>query len=89
MTHAVDVPQWRPTDSDIANARVTDFAKFVQNRTGATLSDYQSLWQWSVDDPSAFWDALWEYFDLGDPPDRVLESSDMPGARWFPGVRLN
>jgi acetoacetyl-CoA synthetase len=89
MTHAVDVPQWRPTDSDIANARVTDFAKFVQNRTGATLSDYQSLWQWSVDDPSAFWGALWEYFGLGDPPDRVLDSSNMPGARWFPGVRLN
>ncbi|MBE1550110.1 acetoacetyl-CoA synthetase [Mycobacterium sp. OAS707] len=89
MTHAVDVPQWEPTESDIANARVTDFAKFVQNRIGATLPDYKSLWQWSVDDPAAFWGALWEYFDLGDPPDRILDSADMPEARWFPGVRLN
>ncbi|MBP1817661.1 acetoacetate--CoA ligase [Mycobacterium sp. OAE908] len=89
MTHAVDIPQWEPTESDIANARVTDFAKFVQNRIGATLPDYQSLWQWSVDDPAAFWGALWEYFGLGDPPDRILDSADMPGARWFPGVRLN
>ncbi len=51
--------------------------------------DYQSLWQWSVDDPAAFWGALWEYFELGDPPDRVLDNQEMPGARWFPGVRLN
>jgi acetoacetyl-CoA synthetase len=89
MTHAVDVPQWRPTERDIADARVTDFAKFVQKRTGAALPDYRSLWQWSVDDPAAFWGALWEYFDLGDLPDRILDNADMPGARWFPGVKLN
>jgi acetoacetyl-CoA synthetase len=89
MTQAVDVPQWQPTESDVANARVTDFARFVQERTGAALPDYHSLWQWSVDDPAAFWGALWEYFDLGDPPDRILDDAEMPGARWFPGVQLN
>jgi acetoacetyl-CoA synthetase len=89
MTDAVDVPQWEPTESDIANARITDFARFVQKRTGAALPDYQSLWQWSVDDPAAFWGALWEYFDLGDRPDRILDDAEMPGAQWFPGVRLN
>jgi acetoacetyl-CoA synthetase len=89
MTHDVDVPQWQPTERDIADARVTDFARFVQQRTGAHLPDYQALWQWSVDDPAAFWGALWEYFELGELPDRVLENAEMPGARWFPGVRLN
>ncbi|MFG1931629.1 acetoacetate--CoA ligase [Mycobacterium sp. NPDC048908] len=89
MTHAVDVPQWQPTQRDIADARVTDFARFVEQRTGGTLSDYQSLWRWSVDDPGAFWGALWDYFGLGDAPARVLENDAMPGARWFPGVRLN
>ena len=82
-------PQWEPTPQDIADARVTDFARFVRRRTGAPMPDYQSLWQWSVDDPAAFWGALWEYFELGDPPDRVLDNPEMPGARWFPGVRLN
>ena len=82
-------PQWEPTPQDIADARVTDFARFVRRRTGAPIPDYQSLWQWSVDDPAAFWGALWEYFELGDPPDRVLDNPEMPGARWFPGVRLN
>ena len=64
MTHAVDVPQWQPTERDIADARVTDFARIVAQRTGTSLTDYQSLWRWSVDDPAAFWGALWEYFEL-------------------------
>jgi acetoacetyl-CoA synthetase len=92
MTQAPEapaVPQWQPTERDIADARVTDFARFVQQRTGAPIADYQSLWQWSVDDPAAFWGALWEYFELGDLPDRVLDNAEMPGARWFPDVRLN
>ncbi|OBF38633.1 acetoacetate-CoA ligase [Mycobacterium sp. ACS1612] len=89
VTHAVDVPQWQPTQCDIADARVTEFARFVEQRTGAALPDYQSLWQWSVDDPAAFWGALWEFFGLGDAPECVLESAEMPGARWFPGVELN
>jgi acetoacetyl-CoA synthetase len=89
MTHAVEVPQWEPTERDIADARVTDFARFVQQRTGTPMTDYQALWRWSVEDPAAFWGALWEYFELGDPPVRVLENAVMPGARWFPGVRLN
>jgi acetoacetyl-CoA synthetase len=89
MTDAPDVPQWQPTERDISDARVTDFARFVQQRTGAPMTDYQSLWRWSVDDPTAFWGALWEYFELGIPPDRVLDNAEMPGARWFPGVRVN
>jgi acetoacetyl-CoA synthetase len=82
VTH--DSRQWEPTERDVADARVTDFARFVKKSP-----DYRSLWQWSVDDPGAFWGALWDYFDLGDRPDQVLESSEMPGARWFPGARLN
>ena len=89
MTQAVEVPQWQPTEQDIADARVTDFARFVQRRTGANYPDYQSLWRWSVDDPAAFWGALWEYFGLGEPPKSVLDNPEMPGTRWFPGVQLN
>jgi acetoacetyl-CoA synthetase len=86
---AVTKPQWEPTDADVADARVTDFARFVRQRTGLSVPDYRSLWQWSVDDPAAFWAALWDYLEFGDRPDTVLENPRMPGARWFPGTRLN
>jgi len=61
----------------------------VGDRFGVETTDYQSLWQWSTDEPAAFWAALWDYFEFGDRPGTVLESESMPGTRWFPGARLN
>ena len=82
-------PQWVPSERDIAEARVTDFARFVTARTGAETADYHALWRWSVDNLSEFWLALWEYFDLGPIHDEVLPCPEMPNARWFPGTTLN
>ncbi|WP_306365028.1 AMP-binding protein, partial [Nocardia sp. CC227C] len=82
-------PQWVPSEADIEAARITDFARFVERRHGVSVPDYPALWRWSVDDLSGFWKSLWEYFDLGEVPGEVLASTDMPGAQWFPGVRLN
>ncbi|MFI2284450.1 acetoacetate--CoA ligase [Nocardia beijingensis] len=82
-------PQWVPTAADIAAARITDFARFVAERTGVRAADYHALWQWSVEDLAGFWHALWDYFELGDIAGDVLASAQMPGAQWFPGTRLN
>ncbi|MEV6277745.1 acetoacetate--CoA ligase [Nocardia sp. NPDC051832] len=82
-------PQWVPTEADIAAARVTDFARFVEARTGVAAPDYRALWQWSVDDLPGFWHALWDYFELGAIDGEVLASTEMPGAQWFPGTKLN
>uniref|UniRef100_UPI00278C2B5A AMP-binding protein n=1 Tax=Nocardia sp. CC227C TaxID=3044562 RepID=UPI00278C2B5A len=81
--------QWTPSATDIATARITDFARFVTTRTGLELPDYRSLWRWSVDDIAGFWRTVWEYFDLGEVPGPALAEPTMPGARWFPEARLN
>jgi len=81
--------QWVPTGRDIADARVTEFARFAEKRTGNGFSDYHALWRWSVQDIAGFWGALWDYFDVGERGQTVLENSEMPGARWFPGTTLN
>ncbi|MFE1593562.1 acetoacetate--CoA ligase [Nocardia sp. NPDC058705] len=82
-------PQWVPNAHDIASARITDFATFVTARTGIEYPDYQALWQWSVADVEGFWQAVWDYFELGETAGDVLASREMPGAQWFPGTRLN
>ncbi|MCH5641856.1 MULTISPECIES: acetoacetate--CoA ligase [unclassified Gordonia (in: high G+C Gram-positive bacteria)] len=58
---------------------------------------YEALWQWSVDQPAEFWRSLWQFYDLdviaekplAEGADAVLANSEMPGARWFPDIRLN
>ncbi len=83
-------PQWEPTLSGIANARITDFAAFVQRRGGAQPVDYPTLWQWSIDNVDEFWKSVWAYFEIGSPePEVALANGEMPGAVWFPGTQLN
>lgn len=83
-------PQWVPSEADVRDARITEFARFVEARTGTSLSDYHALWQWSVDDVDGFWRAVWEFFEVAPAvPDVALATSDMPGAVWFPGTTLN
>lgn len=84
-------PQWVPTAADIEQARITDFARWVERRTGQSLPDYPSLWRWSVDDLDGFWRCIRDYFDVatGEPSAPALATDTMPGAVWFPGTRLN
>ncbi|MHA3019136.1 acetoacetate--CoA ligase [Mycobacterium sp. BMJ-28] len=76
--------QWEPTPAEIEAAQITDFARFAGQPV-----EYPALWRWSVDEPAAFWGALWRYFDLGELPGAVLGNADLPGAQWFPGTKLN
>lgn len=89
VTVSADQAQWVPTERDVDDAIVTHFARFAEKRTGAEYPDYQTLWRWSVDDIEGFWATLWDYFDLGERAQPVLENAEMPGARWFPGTTLN
>ena len=59
-------------------------------RRGVSLADDKALHRWSVDDLEAFWASVWDWFavDVGR-YDAVLADRSMPGARWFPGARLN
>ncbi|MGW5106402.1 acetoacetate--CoA ligase [Nocardia sp. NPDC004123] len=89
MTEIAAVPQWVPDEGAMAAARITDFGRFVERRYGIHTENYPELWRWSVGDIAGFWRAVWEYFEVGEEPAEVLASSDMPGARWFPGARVN
>ena len=86
-----DTPHWIPSAERVAAAQLTRFHAFARDR-GAPGGDYSSLWQWSVDEPAAFWNAVFDFTgviaDRG--PGPVLRNGDrMPGATWFEGTRLN
>ena len=82
---------WQPTPETIHKAQVTAFMHWLARERSLHFADYDALWQWSVTDIDAFWRAVWDYFDIRalGAPDCALADARMPGATWFPGVRLN
>jgi acetoacetyl-CoA synthetase len=83
---------WEPTAEQIARSNLTAFMQFVGGRNQPAMKRYAELHRWSVDEPEAFWAAVWDFCGVvaGRPYDRVVDDFDrMPGARWFPGARLN
>ncbi|MBL8403218.1 MAG: acetoacetate--CoA ligase [Dechloromonas sp.] len=86
MTYASEAqPLWKPNPQTVGDTRM---AVFMQ-ATGH--GRYADLWQWSVDQPEAFWSTLWDFCGaVGDKGRTVLvDGGKMPGARWFPEARLN
>jgi len=53
------------------------------------FSTYGELWRWSVEDLEGFWGSVWDLYEVGSRPPRVLGSAEMPGAEWFPGAEVN
>ncbi|RBY83914.1 acetoacetate--CoA ligase [Geodermatophilus sp. TF02-6] len=82
---------WTPSPERIERTRLTAFTRFAEERTGRSFDDYAALWRWSTTELEEFWSAVWDFFDVRSsaPYDAVLAEDTMPGARWFPGARLN
>jgi acetoacetyl-CoA synthetase len=72
-------------------SRLADFQRWLSSQGGPTTVRYDELWRWSVDDLDAFWLAVWRYFDIPSDTEPTVALADdaMPGAVWFPEVRLN
>ncbi|MBC7608802.1 MAG: acetoacetate--CoA ligase [Polaromonas sp.] len=64
---------------------------WLQSDRDLQFENYDALWRWSVNDLEAFWQSIWDYFELQSPTPHsaVLLERRMPGARWFPGAQVN
>ena len=53
--------------------------------------DYFALHQWSLDEPAAFWRAVWDFTEIqGDPGETICDDPmALPGCQWFPDATLN
>lgn len=67
------------------------YQNWLRETRGLSFADYDALWRWSTSDLDAFWQSIWDYFDLQSPTPHsaVLASNTMPGAQWFPGAQVN
>ena len=97
-TSPPDEPEvlWRPPADVRSTTRIGAYLGWLERELGLRFTDYSRLWEWSVTDLDAFWGSIWDHFGVqaASPPERVLGNADgsgrgMPGARWFPGSRVN
>jgi len=73
-------------------ANMTRFTDFVNRKYSLRLESYRQLYKWSIERIPDFWATLWEFVDIraSRPCDEVVDDlGKFPGARWFPGAKLN
>lgn len=82
---------WTPTPESKENSNLRKYQNWLKQNKNLNLFEYDQLWQWSVDQVDAFWESLWEYFEIiSEGEYRKVRSSDsMPGIRWFEGTKLS
>ncbi len=85
-------PLWTPDKDRVRQTTLEAFSSWMCSRTGKALRAYDDLHRYSIEDPAAFWSALWDFTkvsgDKGAGP--LLRDADtMPGAQFFPNARLN
>ena len=85
-------PLWSPSPERIAAANLTRFMQEVGAQQGMSLDGYDALYDWSIDQPEAFWRAIWDFCGvIGDGPGAVAlaDGDKMPGAQFFPEAKIN
>ena len=88
---------WRPSPERVRASHLLRFARAVEaagHRWGGQLESepMAAMHDWSIREPSAFWEAVWTYCDIraSRPATAVVDdASRMPGATWFADARLN
>ena len=82
---------WTPSDRMLESSRMGRFIAWLEDQGLGPFADYHALHRWSVEDLETFWQKAWDYCGLvcETPAREVLGKRTMPGAGWFPGMRLN
>jgi acetoacetyl-CoA synthetase len=86
-------PVWKPSPERIERANMNRFVRFVREQTGnEDIRRYSPLYDFSVTHPDKFWPLVWEFCGIrasGEFEPVLVDADKMPGARFFPGLRLN
>ncbi|MBS3898934.1 MAG: acetoacetate--CoA ligase [Dethiobacter sp.] len=83
---------WTPSEERIKHANMTSFMEFINKKYKQSFSTYNDLYNWSVVEYTAFWEAMWEFGEIkaSRSYDHVLINSEvMLTAQWFTGAKLN
>lgn len=80
---------WAPKSGH--RSRLRDFMERANARRGLSMDGYADVHRFSVDEMSAFWEELVDYYDIvgSGLGGAALVEDRMPGAVWYPHAQLN
>ncbi len=89
--HNTHAPSEAHSDAPPFVPQIRLYQNWLRDQRGLTFDNYDALWRWSITDMNAFWQSIWDYFDLQSPTPHTaaLVKNTMPGAEWFSGAQVN
>ena len=85
-------PLWSPSEDRIQQSKLKIFERWLLEQHSLSFDNYESLWQWSVDHPSAFWECCRQFLNIefSHPAQSVVNiDQSIRHAEWFAGAKLN
>ena len=82
---------WEPSEELKREANIGRYIEFLRKEKKLHFETYDDLWTWSVTSLEEFWESVWTFHGIraSEHYHKVLSERKMPGARWFPGAKLN
>jgi len=85
-------PIWQPSDDRIEQTNMAHFMEALEEDWNITIGNFQELYRFSITQKERFWTSLNDFSGViaetwGD--EVLVDGDKMPGAKWFPGARLN
>ena len=83
---------WQPTKQYISDSNIRNFSEYVNSCLNKKFSDYNELYEWSIQNISQFWSVFWDYSKIIHSvsyTDVLIDQDKIPGKRWFAGARMN
>ena len=85
-------PVWKPSETRIAQTKLSKFIDLVYNTWSISCKNYQDLHQWSINEPEKFWKSLWDFGGvISETAGNIVirDAKKLPGAIFFPDAKLN
>ncbi len=86
-----ETPLWHPGERELRESNLAQFMAWLEENDYGVFRDWGSLYDWSVRDVDAFWEAVARFAQLQvrQPWTAIRDGTEMPGVRWLPGAQLN
>ena len=84
---------WSPNDERIVSSNLSKFYTYIEEKINTSFnSDYELLWEWSIQHKNDFWPSLIEFLKIdfsGDINPIVSSDKFIYDHKFFPNIQIN